>query len=129
MIFLFDENIPRQVVKSLQAFNRPGLQFTHALDHFPPATPDTDLFGELGRRGWFLVTQDRHMSKNKVERAAILKSGVGVFVLTGSVERSLIQLGSFVLARIEEMMRMAESTRLPFIYGVTDRGKFKRLDT
>ena len=130
MIFLFDENIPRQVVRSLQAFNRPSsLEFVHALDHFPAGTPDIQLFGELAKRGWLLVTQDRRMSKNRVERAAILNSGIGVFVLTGSAERSLIQLGSFVLSRIEEIMGLAQGTRPPFIFGVTDRGKFNRLDT
>jgi hypothetical protein len=124
LTLLFDESFPHYLPEALRLF---GIAAEHTLDQLPPSTPDVEMFAFLRDKAWAWVTHEPDVKRKKHERAAILEAGVGAFVLTGSVKRSAIEMLRFVLDVLDEMQEHARRTPPPFIYGVSDRGKFERL--
>jgi predicted nuclease of predicted toxin-antitoxin system len=56
MTFFLDENFPRPALAQLQAA---GHKASHALDTFPPGTPDDKLFAHAQEPGSVFVTTDK----------------------------------------------------------------------
>lgn len=77
------------------------------------------------------MTMDERITKNPAKRKALMEGGIGTFVFTGSSlpQRSFYKIVSFVMAVAEEIVDHAARTQRPFIIGISDRGKFSRLDT
>ncbi len=124
MTFLFDENIPEGIVKALRALNH---DVAHAYEQGLKGASDPEVFAFVGSRGWVLVTHDKKIRKKPHERAAYLAEGIGVFIFTGSAERTLDEQMAFVLRVITEMEQIAERSTPPYLFGVADRGKVERL--
>ncbi|NOZ40641.1 MAG: hypothetical protein GXP24_10510 [Planctomycetes bacterium] len=63
-------------------------------DHFPPASPDTEWLPEVGKRGWIVLTRDRHILTRSLEIIALLRANTHAFILknrnemTGEVDPS-----------------------------------------
>lgn len=125
MTFCFDENFPEYLTEAIRLF---GYNVEHVVPHFGKGTDDTLLFPELARRGWDWVSHDKGVTRKPHERAAMRGAGIGAFILTGRAQRSPQQMMIFVLQHIDEMVRLAERTHRPFIYGLSDRPKIQRLD-
>lgn len=53
-------------------------------DLFPQATPDVEWLTAVGQQRWVVLTRDRHIRYNKVERAALFAASVQCFTLTSS---------------------------------------------
>jgi hypothetical protein len=126
--FLLDENFAPSIAKALVALSHDDVNFHHAVDEFGRGASDTLVFEGVRDRGWLLVTQDVHMARRPDQRQALLDAGLGVFVFTGRAQRSFRQIAVAVLSVADEMVRVARRTPRPFIWGIPDRGAFKRLD-
>ena len=124
MTFLFDENIPPGIVVGLRALNH---DVAHVYEHGLRSTPDPEIFAFVAARGWVLVTRDKKIRKKPHERAAYRATGVGVFIYTGSSERTLDEQMMHVLRTIPEMEQLAARERPPYVYGASDQGKIDRL--
>ena len=81
----------------------------------------------LATRAGFLVTQDKRIRSRPHERRALLGAGVGAFVFTGRAERSTDELAILILKHLQRIKELAAKTKRPFIFGISDRGKFERL--
>lgn len=127
MIFLFDANLSPRIVTALRVFDDPNVTYFHANDHFHPGTADEELFRVAASRGWLFVSLDHRIKKNRAQRASLLGSGIGAFIFVGRAQRTQRRIAAQVLDNTDEMIRHAEKTRPPFIYEVTDRGKFNLL--
>ena len=125
MTFLFDENISGLVVDALKALGKPVAYLT---DILPRGTVDQDLFSRLGDLGWFLVTQDKKIRRKKHELEALRRAGIGAFIFTGRAERDVDAMMMLVLKHFNEMQRLANETRPPFVFGISDKGSIDRLD-
>ena len=121
MIFLFDANLSPRIVTALCVFDNPNVSYVHANDHFPLGTADEELFKVAASRGWLLVSLDHRIKKNHAQRASLLGSGIGAFIFVGRPQR---RIAAQVLDNTDEMIRHAEKARPPFIYEITDKGKF-----
>jgi predicted nuclease of predicted toxin-antitoxin system len=117
-----DENLPLKVAQALALLDFP---VTHVLDHLARGTTDEDLFAEAAKRDWVLVTRDAKMWRKKAQREALRQAGIGVFVLVSSAAHSPSELMAVLLKRIDEMVRLAEQTKRPFVLRVPDRGKIE----
>lgn len=124
MIFLFDANLSPRIVTALCVFDNPNVSYVHANDHFPPGTADEELFKVAVSRGWLLVSLDHRIKKNHAQRASLVGSGIGAFIFVGPAQRTQRRIAAQVLDNTDEMIRQAEKTRPPFIYEITDKGKF-----
>ncbi|MFL5576682.1 MAG: hypothetical protein ACJ79S_12015 [Gemmatimonadaceae bacterium] len=55
-------------------------------------------------------------------------AGVGAFILTGRVEHSPDEMLVLLVKALPKMRYYAERVPRPFIYGISDRLRFDRLD-
>ena len=124
MIFLFDANLSPRIVTALCVFDNPNVSYVHANDHFPLGTADEELFKVAAGRGWLLVSLDHRIKKNHAQRASLLGSGIGAFIFVGRAQRTQRRIAAQVLDNTDAMIRHAETARPPFIYEITDKGKF-----
>jgi hypothetical protein len=130
LILLLDACFPPKLARALEALNQEDCQYHHSSAVFGQDAEDEVIIQGAAARGWILVTQDARMSKNPHQRAAILEAGIGAFAFIGTAtaQKSLRKMAAFVLDVADEMIEKASTTRRPFIWGITDRKKFRRLD-
>lgn len=131
MTFLFDANFPVQLGRALKELSRAPHEFRH-VDLEPTlgrGAKDEAVIEAAGSEGWFLVSLDKGIVKNPAKRALLFEKGVGAFSFTGSAigTWSYYQIVSFVMSIAEEMFELAERTPRPFIFGITDKSKFRAL--
>lgn len=123
--FLFDENVSPAIVDALKALEYP---VCHCTEFLPRGSSDERVFAMTAVRDYILVTQDQNMSRKKHQRAAMLSHGLGVFIFTGQASRSNKEFAILIQRVFGEMRIKAERTTRPFVYGITDRRRFDRLD-
>ena len=130
MIFLLDATFPPQLGRALQELDLEDCQYKHATVEFGEGAKDETIVAGIRDRNWFLITLDAKMSKRPAQRQAIIDSGLGVFVFTGSslAQRSFREIASFVLGVTDTILDKAGATTRPFIWGISDRRVFERLD-
>ncbi|WP_437876079.1 hypothetical protein [Sorangium sp. So ce513] len=66
------------VVEALRAAN---LDVHAHDDHFAQNTPDAEWLVEVGRRGWVVLTKDKNIRVNALERLALLRANVACIML------------------------------------------------
>ncbi|MGH6954080.1 MAG: hypothetical protein ACREGL_07860 [Alphaproteobacteria bacterium] len=131
MIFLLDATFPPKLARALQELTeRRDCEFRYANDEFGAGAQDEVLIDGARERRWFLMTLDERITRNPAKRQALLEGGIGTFVFTGSslARRSFYKIVAFVMEVAEEILLHADRTPRPFIVGISDRGKFNRLD-
>lgn len=98
-----------------------GIAIERHADHFEQDAPDVDWIPAVAERGWYALTQDKRILKNRAEREAVIASGLGFFYLTGANSEMLAIAHNFVASRAG-VLRFIERTRRPFIASV-QRGR------
>ena len=132
MIFLLDATFPPKLARALQELTeRRDCEFRYANDEVGAGALDEVLIERARERRWFLMTMDERITRNPAKRQALLEGGIGTFVFTGSslARRSFYKIVAFVMEVAEEILLHADRTLRPFIIGISDRGKFTRLDS
>jgi len=66
------------VVESLRAAK---LEVHAHDDHFAQNTPDAEWLVEVGRRGWVVLTKDKNIRVNALERVALVRANVACIML------------------------------------------------
>ncbi len=126
MIFVFDENISPKVVEALQVLQYPA---QHSTNLVPRGATDQVLFRALNPSEMCLVTQDQNMARKSHQREAILSARLRVFIFTGDASKSLAAMALLVQQVWPQLENLAQVTPAPFIFGISDRKRFERLDT
>lgn len=90
-------------------------------DLFPQDTDDVVYLREVGESGWVLLTKDKNIRRNELERAALIGNGVAAFVLTGGNLTGTQMAEAFVVAlpRIKRALLRFEP---PFVATVSAAG-------
>ena len=83
-----------------------------------PAVSDSEWIPEVARRGWLIITRDRHIQEHRLEIAAVRDYGARMVALTGEDARSIFAQLEVVMCRWRDIERCA-SEPAPFIYAVT----------
>jgi hypothetical protein len=125
LTFLFDENISQLIVDALKALGKPVAYLT---DILPRGTDDIALFSRLGELSWFLVTHDKKIKRKNMNWKHYGGPAIGAFIFTGRAERDVDSMMMLVLKHFNEIQRLATETARPFIFGISDKGSFDRLD-
>jgi predicted nuclease of predicted toxin-antitoxin system len=50
-------------------------------DHFAVDAPDTEWLADATRRGWVVLTNDKNIRRNEIERLTIVDTGAACFML------------------------------------------------
>jgi hypothetical protein len=90
-----------------------------------PAEKDSTWIPEVARRGWLIVTRDRHIQEHRLEIAAVRDHGARMVALTGEDARSVFAQLEVVMCRWRDIERCASESP-PFIYAAT-RTTFRRI--
>jgi predicted nuclease of predicted toxin-antitoxin system len=64
-----------------QVLRDAGLTVATHEEHFEPDALDVDWLPDVGDRGWVVLTKDANISKNQLERMAVTRSEVRMFIL------------------------------------------------
>src|SRR3989442_6356427 len=87
-------------------------------DHFPPAAKDEEWLTQAGQKGWVVLTKDHRIRYRNLERAALMKAGVGAFVLTAGDLKGDEMAQIFVKA-LPAIFKFLTKHRKPFIAKIT----------
>lgn len=122
--FLFDEGMPRRLVRALGAL---GKDVEHVLDNHDPGTSDVDLLEYAGSEGKVFVSREKKMPKVPAERDAITQHGVGVFLLACR-KLKFWEIVELVFRQWRTIEECARAHRPPYVFCVRKRGrKFPRV--
>ena len=119
-VLFLDENL-HSCQPLLDALQQAGIPFQRHSDHFSAGTPDDDWLPLVGRSGWLLVTHDKRIRYNELERRAILRHGVRAFILT-SGNLSGQEMASLLVNAFPQMQRICRRNDPPFITSIAKSG-------
>ena len=80
--FFVDENIGQSLVDGLRAIGYDNIE--HCLETFEPGTPDEEWLEYIGQERIVLITKDKRIRKNILEKQTIREYGIVAFFLGGS---------------------------------------------
>lgn len=92
------------------------------LAHFPRGTPDQDWLPKVGENRWVLLTADKRIRHNIIEKQALAQHGVKEFVFA-SGNLSGAEMALALEAAIRKMVRLADRTKPPFVAAITRSGE------
>jgi hypothetical protein len=124
LTFFLDYQIGRFIVA--QALRDAGAKVEVHLDHFEEATPDPEWIPEIGRRDWVLITKDKNIRRNPLERAAYEAARVRGFVVTGK-DMNGAELASLLVRCLPGMVYRVAGTPGPSLFTISRGGTFARL--
>jgi predicted nuclease of predicted toxin-antitoxin system len=108
-VYFVDRSLGRRVV--VEALQAAG-ETAHAHDdHFDVNAPDTVWLAEVTRRGWVVLTKDKNIRRNEVERTVIVDARAACFMLGRGDVSGPTMGGVFVeaLPRIRRVLRRYEA--------------------
>jgi hypothetical protein len=83
-----------------------------------PAVRDTEWIPEVARRGWLIITRDRHIQAHRLEIQAVREHGARMVALNGEDASSVFAQLEVVMCRWRDIERHAVEVP-PFIYSAT----------
>lgn len=109
-VYFVDRSIGRTVV--VEALRAAG-ETAHAHDdHFAQNTPDADWLVEVARRGWVILTKDKDIRRNELERRAIANAKAACFML-GRGDVSAATMGRTFVAALPRIRRVLRRFDVP----------------
>jgi hypothetical protein len=124
LTFFLDHQIGRYIVA--ERLRAAGATVEVHLDHFAGDAPDTEWIPEVARRGWVLITKDKNIRRNPLERAAYEQAGLRGFVATGG-DLSGKDLGEILVRCLDGMSRRAHNRTGPLLFAISRNGIFSKL--
>ena len=116
VIFFVDRCLEsRSLVESLV---EAGAVVRRHSEFFKPDASDQHWLPEVGEKGWVVLTKDKNIRRNELERDALLAAGVRAFVLTlGNLTGD--ETAAILSSHLVKMRNMAISVPAPFVANVT----------
>ena len=89
--------------------------------HFTPGTEDLVWLPFVGERGWILITKDKRIRFNELEKAAVLQHRVREFYFS-SGNYSGAEMAEILVSALRDMARLCRRYDPPFIASITKSG-------
>jgi hypothetical protein len=102
--------------------SRIGVRHERHLDHFPRGTPDETWLPKVGEMKWALLTADKRIRYNILEKKALAEYKVREFVFA-SGNLSGAEMASALESALPRMVRLAGRTGPPFVAAITRAGE------
>jgi hypothetical protein len=90
--------------------------------HFKPGTEDTVWLPFVGQKGWLLVTKDKKIRYNELEKAAVMHYRVREFYFS-SGNYSGAEMAEMLIVALPEMAKICRRHDPPFFASITKSGK------
>lgn len=112
IVFLFDENSPHRLVRSLRKLGEAAF---HVYDVGLKQAPDEMVLRYAGERGWCVVSSDRNILHRSHERAVLTEFSIGAFFLNDTIAGTC-KIARTVYRHWPEMKRLARAEPKPFLH-------------
>jgi hypothetical protein len=90
-------------------------------EHFDVNTPDADWLPVVGQKGWVLLTKDKAIRANELERRALLSNNVAAFML-GKGDIPGAEMAKVFINSMRTMQRALRRFDVPIIATVNRGG-------
>jgi hypothetical protein len=120
-VLYLDENLCNSKV-ILETLTRLGVHFERHLSHFSRGTMDEIWLPLVGKNGWVLLTADKRIRYNLLEKRALDKNRVREFVFA-SGNMSGQEMAEALEQGIRKMVRMCTRIAPPFVAAITRSGE------
>src|SRR5258706_579065 len=116
-----DENLcnSRAILATLTKL---GVRSERHLDHFDRGTPDETWLPLVGSRGWVLLTTDKRIRYNFLEKRALEQNSVREFVFTSGYMSGQDMAAALELG-LPKMRRLFHKLQPPFVAAITRAGE------
>ena len=115
-----DENLCNSTA-ILAVLKNLGVSFERHLDHFARGVPDETWLPIVGRNGWILLTADKQIRYNLLEKRALTQHSVREFVFA-SGNLSGPDMAAALEAALLKMQKLSRAVRPPFVASITRKG-------
>ena len=120
MTFFVDRSLGEQEVPL--ALRASGLHVVAHHEVFARAAPDVLWLEHCGREGWVVLSKDKWIKRNPLERQALLKAGLAAFFLSRGDLNGTANVQA-ILKALKRIANLLASERRPFIARITPEGK------
>jgi hypothetical protein len=120
-VLYLDENL-HNCKPILDALTQQGVKHERYGQHFAPGTEDAVWLPFVGEKGWVLLTKDKRIRFNELEKAAVLQHHVREFYFS-SGNYSGAEMAAMLVAALRDMIRICRRHDPPFIASITKSGK------
>jgi hypothetical protein len=118
--FIVDENLGPPIAHGMAGFKEPIVHVADCED-LGKGVQDPTLLEYIGRKGWFLLTIDKKISKNPEEKHSFRKHKIGAFFLGGDHRSNCFRIQQLV-RNWPKIKELAAKTTRPFVYRVRPTG-------
>jgi PIN like domain len=115
-----DENL-HNCKPILDALAQHGVKYERHGQHFSPGTEDTAWLPLVGQKGWLLVTKDKRIRYNELEKTAVLRHRVREFYFS-SGNYSGADMAEVLIAALPGMAKICRKHDAPFIASIARSG-------
>jgi predicted nuclease of predicted toxin-antitoxin system len=119
LVFFIDHSLGNK--KVAEALRQQGVRAEVHEDHFPIDAKDEDWLPEVEQRGWVVLTKDDRIRYRPIERDALIRARVAMFVLASGNLRGEEMAQAFIAA-LPRIRRFLTKNRPPFIARVSRSG-------
>jgi PIN like domain len=120
-VLYLDENLCNSAAIK-ETLARLGVRFLRHLDRFPRGVPDEDWLPEVGKNGWALLTADKRIRYNFLEKRALEQNSVREFVFA-SGNLSGGEMAAALELALAKMQKLCVKTKPPFVAAITRKGE------
>ena len=92
-----------------------------------PEGGDDFWIGDVGQKGWFVISQDHNFHIKENERTALIQYEVGCFYLPGANRAKWETFRCFMRA-YDQIISAMDSTPRPFVYRIQWNGSLTEVD-
>jgi hypothetical protein len=91
------------------------------LQHFAPGTEDSVWLPFVGQWGWILLTKDKRIRYNQLEKLAVRRYAVRQFYFS-SGNYTGAEMAEILTAALPEMVKTVQNYQPPFIASISKSG-------
>jgi hypothetical protein len=120
-VLYLDENL-HNCKPILDTLVQQGVKHERHGQHFAAGTEDTEWLSFVGERGWVLLTKDKRIRYNELEKSAVRQYKIREFYFS-SGNYSGAEMADILVAALRDMVRILRNQPAPFIASLTKSGK------
>jgi hypothetical protein len=123
-VYFVDRSLGRKVV--VEALRAAGETAQAHDDYFDIDAPDSAWLAEVTRRGWVVLTKDKNIRRNEIERTVIVNAGAACFML-GRGDLSGATMGRVLVEALPRVRRVLRRYEPPLGASVNLLGQLRLL--
>jgi hypothetical protein len=120
-VLYLDENL-HNCKPILDALVQYDVRYERHGQHFAAGTEDTEWLPFVGEKGWALLTKDKRIRYNELEKAAVRQHKIREFYFS-SGNYSGSEMAEMLINALRDMGRIFRKQKPPFIASISKSGK------